>query len=75
MYLVHLTPVMYLIAPYIVNIFVKAFPSMHTHMHMVGYIAYWMLTLSLATVMHRLVAEPASKFLLNKHAKYRLQFT
>lgn len=70
-YLLHLSPVMILLVPYAMNFLGKSFPAVHENTHMISYVAYWLLTLSLAIVMHRLVADPASKFLLNKYAGYK----
>lgn len=72
-YLLHLTPVMLLLVPQVVDFIEKVQPSMHENTHMTSYVAYWLLTLSLAWVMHVLVAEPASKFLVKKYAKYKLR--
>lgn len=70
-YLVHLSPVMLLLVPNMLGFFVKIFPAAYENTHLIAYAVYWLLTLSLAAVMHRLVAEPASQFLLNEYASYK----
>lgn len=72
-YLVHLTPVMTMLVPHAMTYFVKTFPSMHENALTTSYVTYWLLTLSLAMAMHRLIACPVSNFLCGKYARVKLR--
>lgn len=67
MYLVHMTPVMFTMLPYVIKISMKIFPYLHGYIDVYSYVIYWLLTLLLATAMHHFVAKPISKFLLSKY--------
>lgn len=67
MYLVHMTPVMFTMLPYVIKISMNMFPYLHGYIDVYSYVMYWLLTLLLATAMHHFVAKPISKFLLSKY--------
>lgn len=67
MYLVHMTPVMFTILPYVIKVSKEIFPFLHIYIDVYSYTVYWLLTILLSTAMHHFLAKPISNFLLSKY--------
>ncbi|HRH05984.1 MAG TPA: acyltransferase [Burkholderiaceae bacterium] len=66
MYILHLTPVMFVFVPYAMSALQKLFPSSAYDFHILLYAAYWVLSIGLAHFLHHYYAKPMDVFLTRK---------